>query len=82
MKVFRVVMQGPDGPLQKEDGKSVQLLRDEITLYAAETIQQVWDHVAGLRQQGPWAELELMKVEEAAPAIQILRPPPSERTTP
>lgn len=73
MKIFRVLVQMPDGqPKRKKGGGgSVQPLRNEESFYAANNIQRVWDEVAEL-MRGPWAEGELIKIEEAAPAIVIL----------
>lgn len=71
MKIFRVIMQAEDGPPINEPGKRSQPLRNEESFFAAKTIETVWAHVAELRH-GPWAEMELLKIEEAAPLITIL----------
>lgn len=77
MRIFRVVMQGPDGPPTKEPGKRSQPLRNEESFFAARTVEQVWDYVTEMRR-GPWAELEFIKIEEAAPMIHVLAEPVAE----
>jgi len=70
MKVFRVVIER-NGATTKEPGKvSTELMREEFR-YAAETMQEVWDKIAWLRND---PERTLLVVHEEAPAITVFQP--------
>lgn len=68
MKVFRVVVER-DGATSKEPGCcTTEIIREELR-YAAESIQQVWDEIAWIRND---PERTLLAVHEEAPAVTVL----------
>ncbi len=68
MKVFRVVTEH-DGAITKEPGKtSTEIVRAEYR-YAADTMQEVWDEIAWLRND---PERTLIALIEEAPAITVV----------
>ena len=68
MKVFRVVVER-DGQKTSEPGKQVtEIVREEFR-FAAETMQQVWNAIAWLRDD---TERTLIAIVEDAPAITVL----------
>lgn len=70
MKVFRVVTEH-DGATTKEPGKiSTEIVRSEFR-YAANTMQEVWDEIAWLRND---PERTLIALIEEAPAITVVTP--------
>lgn len=72
MKVFRVVTEH-DGATTKEPGKiSTEIVRSEFR-YAANTMQEVWDEIAWLRND---PERTLIALIEEAPAITVVRRTP------
>ena len=68
MKVFRVIDE-QDGATTKEPGKiATEIIRSEHR-YAANTIQEVWDAIAWLRND---PERTVIAVIEEAPSIIVL----------
>lgn len=70
MKVFRVVTER-DGETTRGPGKTSTELVRETLLYAADTMQEVWDAIEWLRSD---PERTLVELIEAAPAITVLTP--------
>ena len=70
MKVFRVVTER-DGETTREPGKTSTELVRETLLYAADTMQEVWDAIEWLRSD---PERTLVELVEVAPAITVLTP--------
>lgn len=79
MSMFRVVIEMPDGPLQREGGKSSQPLRNEETFYDADSFDQVLKHVKQ-QMRGTWAEGRLVKIEDIGVPITMLRKVPGKDT--
>lgn len=70
MKVFRVVTEY-DGPTTKEPGRtSTEVVRREYR-FAARNMQQVWKHIAWLRND---PECTIIALIEEAPSITVLDP--------
>ena len=68
MKLFRVIDE-TDGATTREPGKSsTEILRLE-TLYAAESIEAVWEAIAWMRND---PERTVMAVAEIAPMVAII----------
>lgn len=70
MKVFRVVTQR-DGNMVKAPGVSETAIRQIDRRYAAETIQQVWEEIAPIRND---PEEDLIAIIEEHPAISVVPP--------
>lgn len=68
MKVFRVITEH-DGATTREPGKiSTELVREEFR-YAAQTINQVWQHYHSLN----FADRTLIAIHEEHPSIEVLK---------
>lgn len=68
MKIFRVVTER-DGATTKVPGEhTTEIVREELR-YAADTMQEVWDEIAWIRND---PEKTLLAVHEEAPAVTVL----------
>lgn len=70
LKVFRVVTER-DGETTKEPGRTSTAIDRREFRYAAETMQDVWDEIAWMRND---PEETLIASIEEAPAITVVRP--------
>lgn len=68
MKVYRVVAERDGATTRKPGEVSVEIVREDYR-YAAESMQQVWDAIADLRND---PERTLIAIVEEAPAITVL----------
>lgn len=68
MKVYRVVAERDGATTRKPGEVSVEIMREDYR-YAAESMQQVWDAIADLRND---PERTLIAIVEEAPAITVL----------
>lgn len=70
MKVFRVLTEHNGSTIKDSGTTRTELIREEI-LYAAETIQRVWDAVGFMHLE---PKRTIIEISEVAPAITILSP--------